>query len=272
MILLMSDDASTEISLRLARFPEQNLGTVWLHVATEAGAWSLADESFELASSRATPVAEDTVSFDAWNGAQSIRFDAVQRNSGKMQGRVTGKFLVSATRHPESIPGDIPVTVDLRFDARSEGYKNQGRWEMTGQVSGFVTVDDNSYFMAADGKWHEQTGPRAGFAPAFRYFNVQNSDAAILAIQYAERFRGYAMLGDGIHDLTAVAIDPPGSYPGAERKFSLTLDNGQNVSGTARIVQEWSVPIEGQRRPGASVVVDSNLGRLTGSLNDWEPR
>jgi hypothetical protein len=36
-------------------------------------------------------------------------------------------------------------------------------------------------------------------------------------------------------------------------------------------VQEWSVPIEGIRRPGSSVVVDSNIGRLTGSLNDWNP-
>lgn len=31
------------------------------------------------------------------------------------------------------------------------------------------------------------------------------------------------------------------------------------------------VPIEGVRRPGSSVVVESNLGVMLGSLNDWQP-
>ena len=43
------------------------------------------------------------------------------------------------------------------------------------------------------------------------------------------------------------------------------------ANGTATEIQHWSVPIEGVRRPGSSIVVDSNLGKLMGSLNDWDP-
>jgi hypothetical protein len=177
--------------------------------------------------------------------------------------------MVSTTRHPELVPGDIPVKVDLQFTARSAGYHNNGRWELTGTVQGSVSVANDLFFSVTEGKWHEQTGPRAAFAPAFRYFNVQNQDTAILAIQYENSFRGYALLPDGFHDLTAVDIDPPENDP---RHISLTLDNGQTIEGVTQVVQEWSVPIEGQRRPGYSVVVDSNLGQLAGSLNDWEPQ
>ncbi|MFM1895742.1 MAG: hypothetical protein RLZZ385_816 [Pseudomonadota bacterium] len=268
MILAMSDDASIEVSLRLARFPGTGQATVWLHIADSEGAWSLADESFQLDVEGATPVAEDAVSFSATRDAQAVRFDAGQRNAGPMIGRVTASLLASATRHPELVPGDVPISLDLEFEAGSAGYKDNGRWEMTGSVFGTITVGNHTAFTVADGKWHEQTGPRNRFAPAFRYFNVQNQDAAILAIQYADRFRGYALLPDGFHDLTAVSIDPPAIMP---RRFSLTLDDGRIIEGTTRTVQEWSVPIEAQRRPGSSVVADSTIGQLTGSLNDWEP-
>lgn len=269
MILLLSDDARTEVSLRLARFPLTGNGTVWLHVATPDGAWSLADESFELDTQTATPVNEDAVRFSAHQGSQSLDFQSTRRDSGMMQGRATGSFLVSATRHPELVPGDVPVRLELNFTARNNGYHDNGRWEMTGFVFGTVTVGNNTIFTGAEGKWHEQTGPRNGFAPAFRYFNVQSEYVAVLAIQYANRFRGYAMLADGFHDLTEVSIAAPDGS--SDRSFHLTLDNGQVIEGTSHQVQEWSVPIEGVRRPGSSVVVDSNIGQLVGSLNDWTP-
>lgn len=268
MVLAMSDDASFEVSLRLARFPATGKATVWLHIGNSDGAWSLADESFELDVPGATPVTADAVRYSAVHENQAVVFDSAQRKSGRLQGRVTATLMATATRHPQLVPGDVPITLDLQFASRTEGYRNAGRWEMTGSVSGTITVGDNSAVNVTDGKWHEQTGPRARFAPAFRYFNVQNQDAAVLAIQYADSFRGYAMLPDGMHDLTAVSIDPPTSNP---RRFALTLDDGRIIEGVSRTVQEWSVPIEGQRRPGASVVVDSSIGQLTGSLNDWEP-
>ena len=268
MILAMSDDAGFEVSLRLARFPDTGKATVWLHIATDQGAWSLADESFDLAVPGATLVDEDVVEFAAHHAEQSAVFTAGGRHSGRLMGRVEATLLASATRHPTLVPGNVPVRLDLAFEAGSEGYRNNGRWEMTGTVSGTVTVGDHSAFTFADGKWHEQTGPRARFAPAFRYLNLQNRDAAILAIQYDNGFRGYALLPDGRHELTAVSIDPPQSQP---RHFALTLDDGRIIEGETRVVQEWSVPIEGQRRPGAGVVAQTSIGQLTGSLNDWEP-
>lgn len=268
MILAMSDDGRMEVSLRLARFPGSGKGTVWLHIAHDSGAWSLADESFELDVTGATPVAEDSASFSARKETQSVRFDSARRNSGRLYGKVTGNFLASATRHPELGTGEVPVKIELEFNAASAGYRDNGRWEMTGQVYGVVTVANLGVFTFLPGKWHEQTGPRAAFAPAFRYLNLQNEDVAILAIQYENRFRGYASLPDGQHALTSVAIDPPAVTP---RRFSLTLDDGRTIEGSTSVVQEWSVPIEGQRRPGSSVVADTNLGSLAGSLNDWEP-
>jgi len=268
MILAMSDDASFEVSLRLARFPATGKATVWLHIANSYGAWSLADETFELDVPGATAVAADEVRYSALHDNQTVVFSSGERNSGRLMGRVEATLLATETRHPQLTPGDVPVKLDLEFDARNEGYRNAGRWEMTGSVNGTITVGDNAAFTVTDGKWHEQTGPRARFAPAFRYFNVQNQDAAVLAIQYANSFRGYAMLPDGMHDLTAVSIDPPESNP---RRFALTLDDGRLIEGVTRTVQEWSVPIEGQRRPGAGVVAETNIGQLTGSLNDWEP-
>ena len=56
-----------------------------------------------------------------------------------------------------------------------------------------------------------------------------------------------------------------------ERHFTLTLDSGEVITGSARAVQRWSVPIEGVARPGSAVLADTTLGKMTGSLNDWNP-
>ncbi|MCB1694199.1 MAG: hypothetical protein KDI19_15615, partial [Pseudomonadales bacterium] len=55
------------------------------------------------------------------------------------------------------------------------------------------------------------------------------------------------------------------------RHFSIRLVDGRTIEGTADVRQRWSVPIEGKDRPGSTVVADTNVGRLIGSLNDWDP-
>jgi hypothetical protein len=79
---------------------------------------------------------------------------------------------------------------------------------------------------------------------------------------------GYRFHNNQINMLKTIDIDP---YGPPIRQFSARLADGAELSGAAHVVREVSVPIEGQRRPGATVVVHSNLGRMVGVLNDWMP-
>jgi hypothetical protein len=269
MIFSLSDDGTQEISLRLARFPEQGAATVWLHIGTPAGAWSLADESFELATDGVTPVRAESAVFSARQGTQQVTFESVGRNDTRMQGRIRGNLRVKATRHPELGGGDMPVELDLKFLGDAPGFRSEtNRWELTGRITGAIQAQGWTHSIDYPGKWHEQTGPRTQFAPAFTYFNVQGMGIAILVIAFAERVDGYAFVDGAMHGIRSFEIDDMGLE---SRGFRAVLSNGQFIEGSARVVQAWSVPIEGTRRPGASILVDSNVGPLLGTLNDWDP-
>lgn len=278
MVQSLSRNGLEEVSLRLARFPGHMSGHpgngiahVWVHVATRRGAWSLVEESFELTRPGATPVGDDQADFHAVRGTQWLRYEAERRNSGRLRGRVSGRLLVAPTRHPLVRTGSLPLLIDTEFEARSPGYRSPAnRWEITGRLCGMLQIGGKTLQIDHDhGKWHEQTGPRARFAPAFTYLNVQNDRVALLAIGFERGASGYALIGDESLDVRAFAIDPAGS---TERNFVVTLEDGRRVEGRCRVVQVWSVPIEGQRRPGSSVLAESNLGTLWGALNDWKPQ
>jgi hypothetical protein len=274
MVFALSEDGEVEISLRLARFVLTGKATIWFHIATPEGAWSLADESFET-SNNATPVNAEVASFVARRKDQSISFHSAQRQESQMQGKVTGVLNVQPTRHPTLGEGSLPVSIELNYTSDSPGYRSpNGRWEMTGVVTGSVTVNGKTTALRNAGKWHEQTGPRAQFAPAFTYFNVQNKNVALLAIAFAGGVSGYGMLNGKLQTLQAFEIEDSASAP---RRFKAVLVDAstqteQVIAGSARVVQSWSVPIEGQRRPGSAVIVDSSAGKMFGSLNDWQPK
>lgn len=269
MIGSLSHDGRDHVSVRLARFPARGEAHVWLHFANRDGAWSVVDESFELVGADATPVDEDSVAFMARRGDEWIQFTSDDRNQRAMQGQLTGSVRVLETRHPGNRPGEIPVSLDLDFVARGSGFRSPtGRRELTGSVRGEVTVDTIPTRIDHDGKWHEQTGPRARFAPAFTYFNVYNERLTLLAIDFETQTRGYAIVDGKRTVIEHFEIDDQGPD---ERVFQARLGNGRTVEGTARRVQDWSVEIEGKRRPGSSVIVDSNYGSLIGDLNDWNP-
>jgi hypothetical protein len=280
----MSVDGAVEISLRLARRPAHDSGTVWLHVATGDGAWSLVDESVTLhdvaglrhdtpaAPPNAAPITDvhaDSARFTAY-GTSPVQFVSDARRSARMHGRVRATLQAHPTRHPEDGPGSVPITIDLTFTANGPGARlnNDRRWELFGDVRGTVTIDGRTHDIDLPGKWHEQIGERPSFAPAFTYFNVQGDGIGLLAIRYTAGTAGFALIGDRMHGVRDMTID---AYGPPARAFNVILDDGSTVSGKARVVQTWSVPIEGQRRPGAGVVAETNRGTLVGTLNDWAP-
>lgn len=274
MVFALSADGTDEVSLRLARFPDSGLATIWLHIATQGGAWSLAHESFLLEHNEATNVRDDIAAFGAQMDDEQVVFATTDRNSLHMRGHVRANLNVNATRHPAVEKRTVPVSLDLRFEGASQGFRSKAnRWELTGRLTGTVTVAGKYFGIDGEGKWHEQTGSRAQFAPAFTYFNVQGDQLALLAIAFADRISGYVRMGDLMLGVKAFTIDPitAGSASTGFRAFTLTASNGDVVEGRARVVQAWSVPIEGIRRPGTAVLVDSNRGALLGTLNDWQP-
>ncbi len=274
---LLSADGRNDLSIRLARFPHRGQAHVWFHFASPRGAYSLVDDTFNT-DAGVTAFGAGCIALQASNrSGQTLTL-----NREKLDGQVTisiirANLLVSKTRHPQTGSGTIPVEFRLEFLSGKKAWQStSGRLELTGKGRGEVCVqegeDDNMCVQKQNiegaAKWHEQRGSRSHFAPPFIYLNAHNEDASLLVIRFRNRVQGYVTADGSTHGIQRAIIEGPGSE---ERKFEITLDNHRVVRGIARVVQRWSVPIEGTRRPGSSVLIDSDIGLLAGSLNDWVP-
>jgi hypothetical protein len=269
MLAAISMDGREELALRIARDPDSGTGTIWMHLAIDGVVYSTVEEDVPL------PMDTTRLSMDtpwselALDGVRFTRDTATGFRQDAAPISVEAELRASPRRHPEAGDGFHPVTLSLSFrpDGRSFRVHGGTRREAYGEVRGTVTTPERTQGLTLPAKWHEQWGPRGRFAPSFTYLNLQNDANALLAIRYAQGAVGYLMDAAGEHRVTALEIDPEGP---ATRRFRMTVEGRPDVTGTVRVTQRWSGPVEGRRRTGAGGVAETSLGALAGSLNDWE--
>ena len=264
----LSDDLSMALGVRLARFPPQSTGSVWISVHVSGTDYAVADSDLALSRPGPTPVDAAQAELQV-TGTSAAHFESFQRGGMGMHGRVQARSLLRATGHPEPGTGDVPVAIDAHFRvAHVPVQVRPGRTEVMGRVSATVVIDGARHEVEAPGKWHEQIGPRPRFAPAFTYFFVQGNGIGLMVSRHARGAWGYVYTDGEIQPLAAFDIEPYGT---ASRRFTAVLEEGRQINGTATVHRETSVPIEGRRRPGATVTVESDIGVMAGILNDWNP-
>lgn len=263
-----SEDARTTLDVRLARFPGKHQGALWLFAYVDEVQYALVDEALALSDQAATTVAADTVRYVV-EGISSADFRAENRHGDHMRGWLTAAARVHEQAHPDPGPGGIDVGIEAEFRALHEPIRvRPGRIEVMGRVRARVSIEGEERVIDLPGKWHEQSGPRPEFAPAFTYLFVQGASGGIMLTHHAQGAWGYVFRNDSVIPVRMAEIDPYGS---SSRSFTLLLADGDSIQGQARVVREVSVPIEGSRRPGATVLVDGNMGPMVGMLNDWKP-
>lgn len=263
-----AEDAATTFDVRIARFPGRNSGTLWFYVYLNGHHYSLVDENVTLLTNTITPVSQADATFEL-TGSSTAILSGRNRYNPEMTGRLQAQGLLHPLAHPEPGQGEIPVEIDGAFVAEHTPINvRSGRIEVMGRVRATLRIDGEPFDLDLPGKWHEQTGERPGFAPAFTYLFLQGERRGLMTTRHAGGAWGYFFQDDVIRDVVALEIEP---YGQSVRDFTATLSDGTTVQGSARIVREVSVPIEGKRRPGATVVVESGVGRMVGVLNDWRP-
>jgi hypothetical protein len=172
------------------------------------------------------------------------------------------------TAEPPTSVGPNRLSIEGQFDSSHRPVQvRPGRLEVMGYGSTVVRIDGRTRRIRGYGKWHEQVGDRPRFAPAFTYFNVIGERIGLLAGWRKAGAYGYAWFDNKTVAVKAARFDPIAE----RRKFHVELEDGNVIDGEAVTKRVIQVPIEGQRRPGATVLVVSSLGRMTGHLNDWNP-
>ena len=251
--------------MRLARFPPRSSGTLWATVCLGDQVYNVAIDEVSLAAPGRTRVDETDARFEVSGASQtSARLERHRERTLIGSARVA----VSAHRSVDPPPGagSEAVTIDARFESLHAPVQVlPARLEVMGRVSATVRTPSGTFTIAGPGKWHEQTGNRARFAAAFTYLTATGRDHGLLAVQRQPAPFGFAWMGAETIKVKAVKIAPPAD----RRAFTVDLEDGRRVEGETRTIRTISTPIEGQRRPSATIKVISTIGEMIGHINDW---
>jgi len=267
-IVGLSADLSREFSLRVARFPPKGSGSLW--AAVELG------EDRHAAVLDPVPLGEDAAPARVgepacrWTlaGEAPTRFERA-RDEHRLRGTASAAFRAHETLEPPDAAGTIPITIEASFESAHEPVLvRPGRWEVMGRTRATIRTPSGRAELDLPGKWHEQSGERPRFAPAFAYLNVQGDRRGLLAVHSERGDYGYLWGEGAIARVRALRIDPPSD----RRSFRVVLQDGRAIHGVAEVRRRYAVRVEGQTRPGATVAVTSDVGPLVGHLNDWTPR
>jgi hypothetical protein len=266
-LTVIQPDAGREISLRLARILGGQYATMWAGFEGLEGNYALADRTPLEDQAVATAVDREAASFRA-SGAWSASFERADRSRASMHGsaEMTGKL--HAGSEPPEGPGVHPASIALSFKAlHAPVLVRPGRLEVFGRGRGWIKLPSGTVQVDGYAKWHEQVGDRPRFAPAFTYVTLQGESAALLAVASQGGHFGFALRDGRTTRLRRLDISPLSP----ERTFRAELEDGSFIRGTTRSLRSTSVPIEGGRRPGSTVIAQTDLGQLTGNINDWQP-
>ncbi len=262
----LTSDGRRGVSLRVGRFPQRGEATLWAMLCLDDTIYSAALGDLSLGDFNGrTRVEEPTARFEIAGAAHAL-LTRTNENSLKAMARVSCNAHLSAD--PPEGGGDYPLIIEASFESGHRPVQvRPGRLEVMGQVKATVRTPLGVHRTEGPGKWHEQVGDRPRFAPAFTYLSVMGERKGLLATKRQDGAYGYAWLGDHVVTVKTVDIDPMAK----RRRFRAVLENGHVIEGVAVTERTTSVPIEGQRRPGATVLVTSNIGPMVGHLNDWQP-
>src|SRR5262245_50355158 len=261
----LSEDASSEFEVRLARFPPRSSGTLWATVCLGDQVYNVALDEVSLAVPGRTRVEEVDARFEVSDASGTSALLERHRD-----GSVIGRARVAVSAHRSADPppgtGSEPVMLDAHFESAHPPVRVlPARVEVMGRVSATVRTPSGAFTIAGPGKWHEQTGNRPRFAAAFTYLTATSRDHGLLAVQRQPVPFGFAWMGGETIKIKTVTSAPPAD----RRAFTVELENGRRIEGETRTIRTISTPIEGQRRPSATIKVTSTIGDMIGHINDW---
>jgi len=261
----LSEDGASEFEVRLARFPARASGSLWATVCLADQVYNVALDDVRLAVPGRTRVEEVAAQFEVSDASgTSARLE--RHREGPLNG--SARVAVSAHRSADPPPGSgtEAVTLEAQFESRHAPVQVlPARLEVMGRVSATVRTPSGVLTIAGPGKWHEQTGNRPRFAAAFTYLTATSRDHGLLAVMRQPAPFGFALMNGETFKVKAVKIAPPAD----RRAFTVELQDGRRIDGETRTIRTISTPIEGQRRPSATIEVTSSIGDMIGHINDW---
>ncbi|HEY0650359.1 hypothetical protein [Phenylobacterium sp.] len=264
MVMTVSLDDASAMTLRFCRFPVEGQTWLWCHVFHEGRFYAFTSHDLPCTSERLA-------------GVQLARYDAPPlktelvrlRRGGKLlpMVRFSGELMFHESRSAPHGAGKVPGRIHGQFLGVSPlgAQVLEGREEIYGFCDGEVEIGGRRLTLNGLAKFHEQRQEAPRFEQPFCYSWLAGDSANATTLLGARGARGGWQL-DGVEKpLGDMVLDPPGD----ERKIIWKFKDGSAETGRLKAFVRYEVPVYDRKWTGSFVKGEGPGRDVVGVMNDW---
>ncbi len=263
MVMSVSADGSSAITLRFCRFPVEGYTWLWCHVLKDGELYAFTSHDLPCASDRLAGTPE------AAYAAPPMAASLIRTGRGAQLSDVRLKAALPfhrSTTAPHG-PGASPGRLEGRFTPTRAlvTQVNEGRDEVYGTFRAEVSVGGKRFVHEGPAKFHEQRQEAARFDTPFCYGWLAGPGVASTFLLGPRAGGGGWVLDETEHVAGDMRIDPPG----ADRAALWPLKSGRDLPGRIHALVRYEIPVYDRRWNGSFVRGDVGGRPIVGAVNDW---
>jgi hypothetical protein len=263
MVMSVSADGRSAITLRFCRFPDVDITWLWCHVVRDGVMYAFTQH--DLPSSK-TRLADGP---DADYRVPPLAAALVRAGKGPAlkRVRISAALPLHKSRAAPHGPGDIKSRFEGLFTPGHvlASVVNRDRDEVYGTFAGDIEVGGQRWRHEGVAKFHEQrqTGPR--FETPFCYSWLGGPDMAATTLLIPQGATGGWIFGDREDGLADMAVDPPGDVRNVRYRFK----SGRLMPGKLAAIVRYQVPVYDAHWQGCFMRGEVDGKPVVGVMNDW---
>jgi hypothetical protein len=263
MVMSISPDGRSAMTLRFCRFPEAGVTWLWCHLVKDGEMFAYTRHDLPCTADRRADKADTQYDVPGVQAAlrragqgHSLEAVSVSGELGFHQGTAAP---LGDGRLRGSLMGVFTPTHVLGAAVAKD------RDEVYGDLVAKLAVGPNRWSHEGPAKFLEQrqTGPR--FGPPFSYGWLAGPDAAATTLLVQRGASGGWVVGGAEEALADMALDPPG----AERAVAYRLKSGRRLDGRLSAIVRYEIPIFDRHWQGSFVQGMVGGIPVVGAMNDW---
>ena len=263
MVMSVSADGRSALTLRFCRFPVEGFTWLWCHVLHDGELYAFTRHDLPATADRlaGTPVAD----------YRAPPMDAALIRTGRgpelTEVRLSAALPFHKSRAAPHGPGKAPGRFEGRFRPTRAlaAQVLAGRDEVYGTFRAEGTLGGRRFVHEGPAKFHEQRQEAARFETPFNYAWLAGAGLAATTLLVPRGASGGWQIDDGEQALDDMTLDPPG----ADRRALWKLKSGHAMPGRLQALVRYEVPIYDRVWNGTFVKGEADGRPIVGASNDW---
>lgn len=268
MVMMANAAERTALTLRICRFPDEDMTWLWCHVLAEGRLHAFTRHDLPCTGERING-RPGQANYDT-PGVPEVRLGRALGPDGVSGAGFAGDLRFHRSTQAPHGPGDVRGVFSGQFEAARDlsRHARTGRTEVMGLVRATLAIGGKTLTLDGPGKFHEQHQTQPRFIDPFRYTWLWTGTEGGVVTGYRDGVRGAWSLAG--RDLEAESLDI--SAPAPVRRMTLGL-RGEAAPRVVRIrsLARYQIPIFGETWRGSFVAAQTGARQMAGIVNEWRP-